>query len=171
MENKQNGVTVIILRNGVRIEVEEDTSAVFAKYNEADDADNDEFKRWILSDYDEKFPRPRNKFKVTERGTGNEISLYAKQVSKIIVKEVEKPEEVVRDQDDELTTSEAGSSRVTLVDGTELEVEEDFDTVNAHWNAALRGENGTPVMSLTEKDSGWGLSVLAENIELVEEMR
>ena len=82
-----------------------------------------------------------------------------------------KGEEVVRDQDDELTTSETGSSRVTLVDGRELEVEEDFDTVNVRWNAALRGENGTSVMSLTEKDSGWGLAVLAENIELVEEMR
>lgn len=35
----------------------------------------------------------------------------------------------------------------------------------------IDGENGTPVLSLTEKDSGWGLAILAENIELVEEMR
>lgn len=167
MKSKQDSVIVIVLQNGVRIETDEDYTAVFAKYSEAIAADHAAFKAWLGSTY----RRPRHTFKVTDRKTGDELALYPAQVDRIIIEEVEKPEEVVRDQDEELTTSETGSSRVTLVDGTEVEVEEDFDTVNARWNAALRGENGTPVLSLTEKDSGWGLSVLAENIELVEEMR
>lgn len=160
MESKQDSVIVIVLRNGVRIETDEDYTAVLAKYNEADNADNAELMRWMGSDGEERFPQHRHQFKVTERGTGNEISLYPEQVDEIIVEE-----------DETFPPSNAGSARVTLVDGRELEVEEDFDTVNVRWNAALRGENGTPVMSLTEKDTGWGLSVLAENIELVEEMR
>ena len=142
-----------------------------AKYSEADAADHAEFKAWILSGANSAHRPPRHTFKVTDRKNGDELALYPTQVDRMTIKEVEKPEEVVRDQDESFPTGETGSSRVTLVDGRELEVEEDFDTVNAHWNAALRGENGTPVMSLTEKDSGWGLSVLAENIELVEEMR
>lgn len=166
MKSKQDSVIVIVLQNGVRIETDEDYTAVFAKYSEAIADDHAGFKAWINSEAVSKYRPPRHHtFKVTDRKTGDEVALYPTQVDRIIV------EEVVHDQDEELTTSETGSSRVTLVDGTEVEVEEDFDTVNARWNAALRGENGTPVLSLTEKDFGWGLSVLAENIELVEEMR
>lgn len=171
MKSKQDSLLVIVLENGVRIETDEDYTAVLAKYREADAADHAGFKAWINSEAVSKYRPPRHTFKVTDRKTGDELALYTTQVDRMIFEEVEKPEEVVRDQDEELTTSETGSSRVTLVDGREIDVEEDFDTVNARWNSALRGENGTPVLSLTEKDSGWGLSVLAENIELVEEMR
>lgn len=172
MKSKQGSVLVIVLENGVRIETDEDYTTVYAKYSEAIADDHAAFKAWINSEAVSKYRPPRHHtFKVTDRKTGDEVALYPTQVDRMILEEVEKPEEVVRDQDEELTTGETGSSRVTLVDGTEVEVEEDFDTVNARWNAALRGENGTPVLSLTEKDSGWGLAILAENIELVEEMR
>lgn len=171
MESEQDSVTVIALKNGVRIETDEDYTAVFAKYSEADAADHAGFKAWILSGANSAHRPPRHTFKVTDRKTGDELALYPTQVDRMIIKEVEKPEEVVCDQDESFPTGETGSTRVTLVDGRELEVEEDFGTVNARWNAALRGENGKPVLSLTEKDSGWWLAVLAENIELVEEMR
>lgn len=171
MESEQDSVIVIVLRNGVRIETDEDYTAVLAKYKEAIAVDHAGYKEWILSEANSAHRPPRHTFKVTDRKTGDELALYPTQVDRMIIKEVEKPEEVVRDQDEPFPPSEAGSTRVTLVDGRELEVEEDFGTVNVRWNAALRGENGKQVLSLTEKDTGWWLSVLAENIELVEEMR
>lgn len=171
MKSKQNGVTVIILKNGDRIEVEEDASAVFAKYNEADNANNDELMRWMGSDSEERFPQLRAQFKVTERGTCNEISLYSEQVYRISVEEDETPEEAVRDQDESFPTSETGSARVTLVDGREIEVEEDFDTVNVRWNAAFnKADCEPPVLSLTEKYTGSRLAILAQNIEMLEEL-
>lgn len=172
MKSKQNGVTVIILKNGGRIEVEEDALAVSAKYNEADYANCAELMRWMGSYGKEKFPQPRNQFEVTEFWTGNKVSLSPEQVYKIGVEEDETPKGVVYDQDEELTPSDAGSTRVTLADGREVEVEEDFDEVYVRWNAALRSDDNTGVvLSLTEKDSGWGLAILATNIELLEEMR
>lgn len=171
MKSKQNGVTVIILKNGDRIEVEEDALAVTAKYNEADNANNTELMRWMGSDGEEKFPQPRNQFKVTGFWTGIKVSLYPEQVYKIIVEEDEKPEEVVHDQDETFPPSDAGSTRVTLVDGREIEVEEDFDEVNVRWNAAFYGADyEPPVLSLTEKDTGSRLAILAQNIEMLEEL-
>lgn len=171
MKRKRNGVTVIILKNGDRIEAEEDVLAVTAKYNNADLANCDDLMRWMGSTGQEKFPQPRSKFKVTERGTCNEISLYPEQVGKIIVEEDKKPEEVVHDQDDTFLPSDAGSTRVTLVDGREIEVEEDFDEVNVRWNAAFYGADyEPPVLSLTEKDTGSHLAILAQNIEMLEEL-
>lgn len=125
----------------------------------------------IYSDGEEKFPQPRTQFKVTGFRTGIKFSLYPEQVYKIIVEEDEKPKEVVHDQDEELTTSDAGSTRVTLADGREIEVEEDFDEVNVRWNAAFYGADyEPPVLSLTEKDTGSRLAVLAQNIEMLEEL-
>lgn len=170
MKSKQDSVLVIVLENGVRIKTDEDYTAVLAKYREADAADHAAFKAWILSEANSAYRPPRHTFKVTDRETGDELALYPTQVDRMIIEEDVKPEEVVRDQDESFPTGETGSTRVTLVDGRELEVEEDFDTVNVRWNSALRGENGTPVLSLTEKDTGWGLSVLAENIKLLEEL-
>lgn len=171
MKSKQNGVTVIVLKNGARVEAEEDALAVNVKYSSADLANCDELMRWMGSPGEEKFPQPRNQFKVTERGTSNEISLYPEQVDKIIVEEDEKPEEVVHDQDETFPPSDAGSTRVTLVDGREIEVEEDFDEVNVRWNAAFYGADyEPPVLSLTEKDTGRRLSILAQNIEMLEEL-
>ncbi len=168
MKSKQNGVTTIVLKNGVRLKVEDDILTVTAKYNEADNANDAELMRWMGSAGEEKFPQPRNQFKVTEIGTCNEISLYPEQVDMMIAEAGEKLEEAVHDQDDEL---DAGSTRVTLVDGREIEVEEDFDTVNVRWNAAFnKADCEPPVLSLTEKDTGSRLAILAQNIEMLEEL-
>lgn len=171
MKSKQNGVVVIILKNGDRIEVEEDALTVTAKYNEADNANNAELMRWMGSAGEEKFPQPRTKFEVTDFWTGNKIYLYPEQVDKMGFEEDETPKEVVHDQDEELTPSDAGSTRVTMVDGREIEVEEDFDTVNVRWNAAFnKSDCEPPVLSLTEKDTGSRLTILAQNIEMLEEL-
>lgn len=171
MKSKQNGVTVIILKNGAKIEVEEDALAVDAKYNEAQAANLFDLEEWDQFGRKGELPPARHKFKAITIGTRNEITLYPEQVDKIIVEEDEKPEEVVHDQEEPFPPSDAGSTRVTLVDGREIEVEEDFDEVNVRWNAAFYGADyEPPVLSLTEKDTGRRLSILAQNIEMLEEL-
>lgn len=171
MKSKQNGVTVIILKNGGRIEVEEDALAVDAKYNEAQAANLFDLEEWDQFGRKGELPPARHKFKAITIGTRNEITLYPEQVDKIIVEEDEKPEEVVHDQDETFPPSDAGSTRVTLVDGREIEVEEDFDEVNVRWNAAFYGADyEPPIISLTEKDTGSRLTILAQNIEMLEEL-
>lgn len=162
----QNDVTVVILRNGVKWEVKEDHYEVENRIDMAR-FDDGLYEQWIELGCNPEYTGPRQKAVVTltNRKNGSGITLYPDEVKEVTTKEV------VDDQEMQFPTSETGSTRVTLVDGRELEVEEDFGTVNVRWNAALRGENGKQVLSLTEKDTGWWLSVLAQNIELVEEMR
>lgn len=153
-------MTVITFKNGGRIEVEDDALAVTTKYNEADYANCAELMRWMDSSGEEKFPQPRNQFKVTERGTCNEIFIHPEQIDKITVEENEK-----------FPPSDTGNTRVTLVDGREIEVEEDFDTANVRWNEAFMETNyNISVLSLREKDTGNRLSILARNIEMLEEL-
>lgn len=165
MENKQNASVVITFANGMQREVKEDYLVVRDRIEYAEFR-NRLYRDWIAWGRQAGYtgPRAESGVTLTDKKTGNKFTLFLNDVSEINVT----TDKVFADEEDEEDTE---STRVTLVDGRELEVEEDFDTVNARWNAALRGENGTPVLSLTEKDSGWGLSVLAENIELVEELR
>ena len=48
-----------------------------------------ELMAWMGSDGTRPFPDPHNRFKVTEKETGKEISLSAKQIQRIIVDETE----------------------------------------------------------------------------------
>ena len=89
MKSKQNGTTTIVLKDGKRIEVKEDAAVVNAKYNRADNLDTEELMAWMGSDGTRPFPDPHNRFKVTEKETGKEISLSAKQIQRIIVDETE----------------------------------------------------------------------------------
>lgn len=89
MESKQNGTTTIVLKDGNKIEVKENAAVVTAKYNQADRLDTEELMAWMGSDATCPFPDPHNCFKVTEKATGKEISLPAKQIQRIIGEETE----------------------------------------------------------------------------------
>lgn len=126
------------------------------------------YEQWIELGCNPEYTGPRQKAVVTltNRKNGSEITFYPDEVKEVTTKEA------VDDQEMQFQSSDAGSTRVTLVDGREIEVEEDFDEVYVRWNAALRSDDNTGVvLSLTEKDSGWGLAILATSIELLEEMR
>lgn len=92
MKSKQNGTTTIVLKDGKRIEVKEDAAVVNAKYNQADNLDTEELMAWLGSDVTWPFPDPHNRFKVTEKATGKEISLPAKQVQEIKRQKMSKEE-------------------------------------------------------------------------------
>lgn len=85
MKSEQNGTTVILLKDGSKIEVKENVAVVNAKYNQADNLDTEELMNWMRWDNTWPFPDPHNRFKVTEKGTGKEISLPAKQIQQIFV--------------------------------------------------------------------------------------
>ena len=88
-KSKQNGTTAIVLKDGKKIEVKENAAVVNARYNQADYLDTEELMAWMGSDGSQPFPDPHNRFKVTEKATGKEISLSAKQIQSIIAEETE----------------------------------------------------------------------------------
>lgn len=89
MKSKQNGTTTIVLKDGNKIKVKENVAVVNAKYNQADRLDTEELMAWMGSAATYPFPDPHNCFKVTEKATGKEISLPAKQIQRIIGEETE----------------------------------------------------------------------------------
>lgn len=160
MNKKQNGTTVIILKNGQEIKVKEDATVVNAKYNEADSRDADDLMRWMGSDGRKPFPHPNNKFRITEKGTDKEISLSPQQVMEITVKGKKAS-----------PFDKAGNTKVILNDGEEFNVEENFDTIYAAWNGALIGDQSkSSVLVLTEKVTKNRLAILAKNIVRLSEL-
>lgn len=139
-------MAVIILKNDDKIKTKEDYQAVTKKYSDADWADAEELMRWMGSSGNKPFPNPQNPFTVTDRNTGKEISLCSEQV-KTIVKE-----------DNE---SLASCTIVTLTNGKEIIVEEDFDTVYSIW------EHEPAVILLTEKNTGNRLAISTKSIAML----
>lgn len=135
-------MTVIILKNGDKIDVEEDASVVNAKYNEADYLDVQELMRWMGSSGDKPFPNPHNLFKVTEKGTGKEISISPQWVK-------------------ELPNVKVKGTIVTLTNGKEIIVNEDFDTVYSIW------EHEPAIILLTEKNTGNRLAISTKSIAML----
>lgn len=139
-------MAIIILKNENKIETKEDYQAVTKKYSEADWEDTTELMRWMGSNGDKPFPDPQNPFTVTNRKTGEKISLCPKQV-KTIVKE-----------DNEVL---ANGAIVTLTNGKEILVSEDFDTVYSIW------EHEPAVILLTEKNTGNRLAISTKSIAML----
>lgn len=162
MGSKQNASVVITFANGMQRKVKEDYLVVrdrieYAKFR------NGLYRDWIALGRQAEYTGPRTEsgVTVTDKNTGNIFTFYLNDVSEINVTTDKK----FVDEED------AESTKVTLVDGREIEVEEDFDTVNVRWNAALnKSDCEPPVLSLTEKDTGSRLSILAKNIEMLEEL-
>ncbi len=162
MENKQNASVVITFANGMQREVKEDYPVVRDRIEYAEFR-NGLYRDWIALGRRAEYTGPRTESRValTDRNTGNEFTFSLNDVSEINVTTDKK----FVDEED------AESTRVTLVDGREVEVEEGFDEVYVRWIAALRSDDNTGVvLSLTEKDSGRGLAILAQNIEMLEEL-
>lgn len=162
MENKQNVLVVITFTNGMQREVKEDYLVVqdrieYAKFR------NRLYRDWIALGRSAEYTGPKTESRVTltDKNTGNEFTFFLNDVSEINLT----TDTGFVDEED------AESTRVTLVDGREIEVEEDFDTVNVRWNAAFnKADCEPPVLSLTEKDTGSRLAILAQNIEMLEEL-
>lgn len=165
MENKQNASVVITFANGMQREVKEGYLVVRCRIEYAEFR-NRLYRNWIASGRPAEYIGPRTEPRVTltDKDTGNEFTFFLNDVSEINVT----TDKVFADEEDEEDTE---STRVTLVDGREIEVEEDFDTVNVRWNRAfMKADCEPPVLSLTEKDTGSRLTILAQNIELLEEL-
>lgn len=162
----QNDVTVVILRNGAKWEVKEDHYEVEDRIDMAR-FDDGLYEQWIELGCNPEYTGPRQKAVVTltNRKNGSEITFYPDEVKEVTTKEV------VNDQEMQFQSSDAGSTRVTLVDGREIEVAEDYGTVDTRWGTALvEGDHMPPLLWLTEKDTGCRLSILAQNIEMLEEL-
>lgn len=159
MNNKQNGTTIIILKDGKKIEVKENAAVVNAKYNQADYLDTEELMSWMGSYGDRPFPRPNNHFKVIEKKTGKEISLSPQEIQQIIV-----------DPGDLPMFTSTGNTKIILNDGQEFVVEENFDTIFAIWDAVLMNNANIQVLSLTEKMTGNRLAILAKDINMLKEL-
>lgn len=165
MENKQNASVVITFANGMQRKVKEDYPVVRDRIKYAEFR-NRLYRNWIASGRPAEYLGPRTEPGVilTDKNTGNEFTFFLNDVSEINVT----TDKVFADEEDEEDTE---STRVTLVDGREIEVEEDFDTVNVRWNRAfMKADCEPPVLSLTEKDTGSRLTILAQNIEMLEEL-
>lgn len=162
MENKQNASVVITFANGMQREVKEDYPVVRDRIEHAKFR-NGLYRDWIALGRQAGYTGPRTESGVTltDRNTGNVFTFYLNDVSEINVTTDKK----FVDEED------AESTKVTLADGREVEVEESFAEVYVRWTAALRSDDNTGVvLSLTEKGSGRGLAILATSIELLEEM-
>ena len=165
MENKQNASVVITFANGMQREVKEDYPVARDRIEYAEFR-NRLYRDWIAWGRQAGYtgPRAESGVTLTDKKTGNKFTLFLNDVSEINVT----TDKVFADEEDEEDTE---STRVTLVDGREIDVEEDFDTVNVRWNAAFnKADCEPPVLSLTEKDTGSRLAILAQNIELLEEL-
>lgn len=162
MDSKQNVSVVITFTNGMQREVKEDYLVVQDRIKDVAFR-NRRYRNWIASGRPAEYIGPRTEpgVTLTDKNTGNEFTFVLNDVSKI---------NLITDKgfvDEE----DAESTRVTLVDGREIEVEEDFDTVNVRWNRAfMKADCEPPVLSLTEKGTGSRLALLAQNIELLEEL-
>lgn len=166
MGSKQSASVVITFANGMQREVKEDYPVVRDRIEYAEFR-NGLYRDWIALGRQAEYTGPRTESGVTltDRNTGNEFTFFLNDVSEINVTTDKK---FVDEEDEE----DAESTKVTLADGREVEVEEGFDEVYVRWIAALRSDDNTGVvLSLTEKDSGRGLAILATSIELLEEMR
>lgn len=159
MNNTQNGTTVIVLKDGKKIEVKENAAVVNAKYNQADYLDTEELMSWMGSYGDRPFPRPNNHFKVIEKKTGEEISLSPQEIQQIIV-----------DPGDLPMFTSTGNTKVFLNNDKEFVAEENFDTIFAIWNAILMNNANTQVLVLTEKMTKKRLAILAKDIVKLKEM-
>lgn len=165
MENKQNASVVITFANGMQRKVKEDYLVVRDRIEYAEFR-NRLYRDWIALGRQAGYtgPRAESGVTLTDKNTGNEFTFFLNDVSEINVT----TDKVFADEEDEEDTE---STRVTLVDGREIEVEEDFDTVNVRWNRAfMKADCEPPVLSLTEKDTGSRLAILAQNIEMLEEL-
>lgn len=162
MGSKQSASTVIVFANGMQREVKEDYLVVrdrieYAKFR------NDLYRDWIALGRQAEYTGPRTEsgVTVTDKNTGNIFTFYLNDVSEINVTTDKK----FVDEED------AESTKVTLVDGREIEVEEDYDTVDTRWGTALaEADYMSPLLWLTEKDTGRRLTILAQNIEMLEEL-
>lgn len=162
MENKQSASVVITFANGMQREVKEEYPVVRDRIEYAEFR-NRLYRDWIDLGRQSEYtgPRAESGVTLTDKNTGNEFTFFLNDVNKI---NLITDKEFVDEED-------AESTRVTLVDGREIEVEEDFDTVNVRWNRALmKADYEPPVLSLTEKDTGSRLAILAQNIEMLEEL-
>lgn len=165
MENKQNASVVITFENGMKREVKEDYLVVQGRIKYAGFRDR-LYRNWIASGRPAEYIGPKTEPEVTltDKDTGNEFTFFLNDVDKINLT----TDKGFVDEEDEEDTE---STRVTLVNGREIEVEEDFDTVNVRWNAAFnKSDCEPPIISLTEKDTGSRLTILAQNIEMLEEL-
>lgn len=165
MENKQNASVVITFANGMQREVKEEYPVVRDRIEYAEFR-NRLYRDWIALGRQAEYTGPRTESGVTltDKKTGNKFTFFLNDVSEINVT----TNKAFADEEDEEDTE---STRVTLVDGREIEVEEDFDTVNVRWNRAfMKADCKPPVLSLTEKDTGSRLAILAQNIEMLEEL-
>lgn len=165
MGSKQSASVVITFANGMQREVKEDYLVVQDRIKDVGFR-NRRYRNWIASGRPAEYIGPRTEpgVTLTDKNTGNEFTFFLNDVSKINLI----TDKGFVDEEDEEDTE---STRVTLVDGREVEVEEGFDEVYVRWIAALRSDDNTGVvLSLTEKDSGRGLAILAQNIEMLEEL-